>query len=477
LRELAEPLSFRDPDGYVFKAGDRILRYVLPHAAGDVRAFLESPLAANWTSAGKLVHSRILENPSQPDLPPECSGRLPQGAIIVEHDPVSFPNYPYEWTPGMLQSAAELTLELAREAMRAGFTLKDATPYNLIFDGGRPVFVDLLSIRRRDPTEAVWQPYAQFVRTFILPLIAFRYFGLRPDEILLAHRDGIEPERLLPLCPAYRLLLPPFLSTVTLPVLLARAGRGGTADRYRVRHARDADEAAFLLESLFARAGRLLRRTGKPPRNSATSQYMNSGHPYAATEFAGKERFVERAMERHLPRRVLDVGCNTGHFSRLAARTGARVVAIDRDEGAVDALWRSASHSARGILPLVVDIGRPPGACGWQNGECAAFLDRARGSFDCVLMLALLHHLVVNERVPLAAILQLAADLTTRWAVVEYIDPRDPNFQHIARGRDALHRDLTQENFESAAGRWFQIADAAAIGDTRRIYLLRKKGA
>ena len=92
-------------------------------------------------------------------------------------------------------------------------------------------------------------------------------------------------------------------------------------------------------------------------------------------------------------------------------------------------------------------------------------------------MLALLHHLVVNERVPLAAILQLAADLTTRWAVVEYIDPRDPNFQHIARGRDALHRDLTQENFESAAGRWFQIADAAAIGDTRRIYLLRKKGA
>jgi SAM-dependent methyltransferase len=426
---------------------------------------------------GKLARSVILKNPSEFELPAECSGRLPQGAVIVEHTPIHFRNYPYEWAPAMLRSAAELTLELAREAMRAGFTLKDATPCNLIFDGVRPVFVDLLSFRRRDLTESVWQPYAQFVRTFLLPLLAFRYFGLRPDEILLTHRDGLEPERLLALCPAYRLLLPPFLSTVTLPVLLARLDRGAAAERYGVRHARDNDEAAFLLESLFARAGRLLRRVSKRRRGGATLQYMDSGHPYAAAELAEKERFVERALERCSPGNVLDVGCNTGHFSRLAARTGARVVGIDRDPAVIDALWRSASQSTPGILPLVVDIARPPGACGWQNDECAAFLDCARGSFDCVLMLALMHHLAVNERVPLAAILQLAAELTTRWAVVEYIDPKDSNFQRIARGREALHRDMTRENFESAACRWFQIDDSAGIGATRRVYLLRKKGA
>jgi SAM-dependent methyltransferase len=374
-----------------------------------------------------------------------------------------------------------LTLELGREAMRAGFALKDATPYNVIFDGCTPVFVDLLSFRRRDPTESVWQPYAQFVRTFVLPLLAFRYFNLRPDEILLVHRDGIEPERLLSLCPIYRLLFPPFLSAVTLPVLLvSRSTRGAAADRaapdrYRVRHARDAEEAAFLLENLFRRAGGLLRRASRPRRSSDTLQYMDSGHPYAASELAEKERFVESVLERYSPRNVLDVGCNTGHFSRLAARSGAGVVAIDRDEAVIDVLWRSASQSASAILPLLVDIGRPPGACGWQNHECAAFLERARGRFDCVLMLALLHHLTVNERVPVAAILQLAAELTTHWAVVEYIDPADSNFQNIARGREALHRGLTRQSFEAAAGRWFEIADASDISVTRRIYLLRKK--
>ena len=36
-----------------------------------------------------------------------------------------------------------------------------------------------------------------------------------------------------------------------------------------------------------------------------------------------------------------------------------------------------------------------------------SFLDRARGNFDAVLMLAVIHHMLVTERVPLADILNL----------------------------------------------------------------------
>jgi SAM-dependent methyltransferase len=426
---------------------------------------------------GRLVHSRVLENPSSAELPPECSGALPAGAMVVEHAPLSFPNYPYEWAPEMLRAAAEMTLELAEGATREGFTLKDATPYNLIYDGSRPVFVDLLSFRRGDPRESIWQPYGQFVRTFVLPLLGCRYFGLRLDELLLPHRDGIEPEKLWELCPTYRLLFPPFLSSVTLPVMLSRGEKGASPQKYQPRQARDEQEAAFLLDSLFKRAGRQVRSAGKLRRRGAGLHYMVSGHPYTADELAGKERFIRSTLSRCQPRSILDIGCNTGHFSLLAARSGARVVAIDRDQAAIDALWRSASQTAPTLLPLVVDIGRPPGACGWRNSECASFLDRARGSFDSVWMLALIHHLLVSERVPLPAILQLVAELTTRWAVMEYVDPKDANFQQIARGRDELHRDVTRENFELAAGRRFDVVEAADLTPTRRIYLLEKKGA
>jgi len=122
----------------------------------------------------------------------------------------------------------------------------------------------------------------------------------------------------------------------------------------------------------------------------------------------------------------------------------------------------------------VVDIARPPGASGWANRECESFLGRARGQFDYVLVLALLHHLLVNERAPLPEIFALTAELTTQFAVIEYIDPADPQFQRIARGRDALHRELTRETFECAAGSFFRILEASDVSPTRRLYLMRK---
>ena len=177
---------------------------------------------------------------------------------------------------------------------------------------------------------------------------------------------------------------------------------------------------------------------------------MESGHNYSGEEVARKEAVVMKAVALSGGRNVLDIGCNTGHFSLLAARQGARVVAIDRDPAAVGKLWQSAAEARADVLPLAIDIARPPGASGWANREHASFLERARGRFDCVLMLALLHHLIVNERTPLDSIFELVAQLTTRIAVVEYIDPADEQFQRILRGRDSLHRDLTPRDFRTS---------------------------
>jgi SAM-dependent methyltransferase len=345
-----------------------------------------------------------------------------------------------------------------------------------MYHGPRPVFLDLLSLRRREPLESMWPPYAQFIRTFVYPLLACEYFGLRLDELLLVHRDGLEPARMLALCPLYRRLLPPFLDSVTLPALLEHRDKDLSPGRYAVRTARDVDEATFLLERLFNRARRLLGSQPPPPRRSAALSYMDSGHNYSDAEFAAKERFVLKAFESRPPKCVLDIGCNTGYFSLIAARRGARVVAIDHDPDAAGILWRSACAGNLDILPLAMDIARPPGACGWANRESIPFLDRARGQFDYVLLLALIHHLLVNERIPLLPVFELAAELTTRFAVIEYIDPADSQFQRIARGRDALHRDLNREAFEAAACSCFQMVESQDVSPTRRLYLFEKAG-
>jgi predicted RNA methylase len=400
----------------------------------------------------------------------------PEDALLLEHDPVPFPNYPYEWAPEMLHAAGALTLDFASSALEGGFELKDATPYNVMYCGARPVFLDVNSFSPRNPLDMLWRPYAQFVRTFVYPLLAVRHFGLRLDELLLVHRDGLEPERMLRLCSWWRRWMPPFLGSVTAPALMSRGGRD--ADRaFAPRLARDEREALFLIRRTLRRAQRLLSRAAVPGIENATTRYMTSGHTYTADQLAIKTRFVQDALSRIRPKRVLDIGCNTGHFSLVAAGAGASVVAIDRSPETIGAVWRAATAQNFDILPLVVDIARPPWGCGWANRECRAFLDRAAGAFDCVLMLAVMHHLVVNERVPFPMLFEFAAGLTTRALVAEYVDPSDSQFRMLARGRDVLYGQVTRSTFEDAAARWFRVMDSTDITPTRRLYLLEKDSA
>ena len=137
---VPEGRSFRDPDGSLVQAGGRILRCVAKAAAARLRIFLASPAAQDLFEAGKLIPTWEL-----PDWEHEALGRtwsFEEGqtaeAAWFEHEKVPFPSYPYEWSPGMLHSAARLTLDLSSRLHPAGLGLKDATPYNVQFVSGRP---------------------------------------------------------------------------------------------------------------------------------------------------------------------------------------------------------------------------------------------------------------------------------------------------------------------------------------------------
>jgi hypothetical protein len=123
----------------------------------------------------------------------------------------------------------------------------------------------------------------------------------------------------------------------------------------------------------------------------------------------------------------------------------------------------------------VVNLARPTPAIGWRNEECPSFLDRMRGGFEAVLMLAVLHHMLVTEQIPLPAILELAAELTSDLLFIEFISPKDPMFRRIVRGREELFEGLTQNVFEETANSWFDLVRRERLNQTRWLYLLRKR--
>ncbi|HWC76858.1 MAG TPA: class I SAM-dependent methyltransferase, partial [Blastocatellia bacterium] len=414
----------------------------------------------------------LLNDPHLNDLHLEA-----EGSALVEHERIPFQSFPYEWPPEMLHAAGCLTLDLAQVLLKEGLGLKDATPYNILFRGPTPVFVDVLSFEKRDPTDPIWLPYAQFVRTFLLPLLANRRFHLPLTQILLTRRDGLEPEDVYRLCGPLEKLRPPFLPLVSIPTWLGRKQSQDDQSVYQKKRWDNPEKARFFLDSLFKRLRRTLNRLEpRQTRNSAWSDYMTSNNNYTSEHFEAKQAFVESALQEVRPRRVLDVGCNTGHFSRIAARSGASVVAIDYDEAVAGEVWKLAVAEGLDILPLVVDLARPSPAIGWRNRECAGFLERAQHSFDAVLMLAVIHHLLVTERIPLDEIIDIAAELTTDLLVIEFVAPGDSMFKRLLRGREHLFVELTSEVFESECRRRFEIVRSQRLpGTERTLYLMRRR--
>lgn len=465
--------SFRDPAGRILLLGERVFRVVHPAAVDELEGFAQTRACCHSIETGRLVRTHMLTDSEARAVAAVDGGR------ILEHERIPFASYPYEWPAEMLCAAGTLTLDLAGSLLAEGYGLKDATPYNVLFQGPRPVFVDWLSFEKRDPQDPTWLAYAQFCRCFLLPLASNKHLGVPLDQLLLGRRDGVEPEEAYRWAGPLRRWFPPFLTLATIPVWLSASRNCADAGVYRKRRFQDAERAQFVLRGLFGRLRRILSRLApEEDRSSRWSGYMEQGVSYSTTQLAAKAEFVERTLEEFRPGWVLDAGANTGYFSAVAARRGGRVVAIDSDPVAAGRAWRRAWRQDLDILPLVVNLARPSPPTGWRNSECPSFLERARGRFDTVLMLALLHHLLVSERVPLEEVVDLAAELTRDLLVIEYVGTGDPMFRRITRGREDLHRGLTQESFEQACSCRFEIVRSRQLeGMDRCLYAMRKRTA
>jgi SAM-dependent methyltransferase len=216
----------------------------------------------------------------------------------------------------------------------------------------------------------------------------------------------------------------------------------------------------------------------REPVTSEWTQYEDevAERGFASGYFETKQQFVADVLTLTQPKSCLDLGCNTGRFSLMAVEAGARVVAVDRDPASVGALYLKARAERRNLLPLVQDIARPAPALGWNNSESFAFLDRAvQARFEMVMVLALVHHLCLVERVPLVEVTRLLARLVARWLVIEFVPREDPLARRMPDawigGSDWSRYD--QKVFEETFARYFRIARRTELaGSGRWIYLM-----
>jgi SAM-dependent methyltransferase len=396
--------------------------------------------------------------------------------MVLHHPRLWFASYPWEWTLGQWRAAAELTLRLQKEALADGWILKDATPLNILFDGCKPRLVDVLSFERRDPKSPVWLAYAQFVRTFLLPLVGHKWLKW-PLSVTSSRRDGFEPHEIYNALPRLRRFRRELLWPVTLPVMLEGKADNPDATRKARQRQQDPEIAKLVLQKSADGLVKQIRRAAPEPAQSAWSQYEITAQHYTQAEIEQKQRFVQSALETAKPTSVLDVGANTGTYSLMAAGTGARVLALEADPSAGDRILQRAQSAQANILPLIANLAWPTPGYGWENAETQSLLERMSQKFDFTLMLAVVHHLLLHDQIPLENIARLIAGVTRQWLLLEWVPLSDPMFQKLLRGREEIYGAVSEESWEHAISPYFEQTKRQELTNGRVLLLYRKRNA
>lgn len=330
------PLPGGNRTGRVFWIGDRIVRGIQPGYEPHYRDVLE------LCDRHDLFRHGIARTWIANDMFLPGTGYT----LFLEHERIPFITYAHEWPPSMFRDAALFHIGLDQFLQQEGLLLLDMHPYNILFDGVRPVYVDFPKIARIEDLKLFNRD--RHKKRFPGRRIRNRYVFWRMDPIFV--RD--------------------FIPMFFRPLLLMDAGKH---PQYRsfIRYFSDRGRHPVMT---WKECARIL------PRSIVSS--VSATIIQAASVAAGKEQFwhvLHRSVARlevspgpasedltfipptlgevirqGSPSTLLDIG-SRGAISLVAARKGCTVVAIDPDERSMDALYRTAREADLRIIPLVID--------------------------------------------------------------------------------------------------------------------------
>lgn len=429
------PHSFADDSGRVFRWNDKLWRGInVQHAPFFDRLFRDGVIQA-LVDRGLLIES-------------EPTNLTVDGyAMVVSHRSVPFVSYPNEWCAGMLKDASLTILDLAIELTQRHLTLKDAHPWNVLFDSVRPVYVDLTSIAPlRD--RSTWGAYDEFCRFCYYPLILMSLGQERIARSLLPEYEGVLRTELLTLTRGSlpctfvidRLLRRGFNSLLSIINREPRRSALGL-----LKQARRGLEA-IRLPSYSSRHRQRLR-------DSMFSSALEQGTPLSLA--------LRKILTRLRPATILDMSRGPLWTTLVPATMGFNVVSSDPDTARVSALYETARDKNLSILPLIVDFIKPTPSVGYPNHYSIGATERLK--CDLVMAFGLTDRVASENHFSFDLIAEGLASFSKRWLVV--------GFREGARGELSLK----PEGFIAALSKRFRDVSVVPSGQQAGTLLVCEK--
>lgn len=426
--------SFRDPSGHVYESNGRIFRTITERAVDEYRFARDSGVLQSLADRGLLIPS------DEVSLAEAGLEDIPDVVLAVEHPRLPFISYPYEWPFPALKAAALLHLDLNIELVAHGMTLSDATAFNVQFRGNKPVFIDLLSLRRYREGE-YWTGYRQFCDQFLNPLLLRALAGVTHNAWCRGSPEGIAASDIVRLLPWRKKISPRVFAHVGLQSKFQTADV--SQDKAKSLKSGKLSKSAYL-GILHQLRGWI---AGLKPAGSGTTVWQDyvGTHSYSDEEQQTKKAFIGEFVEAVQPAMLWDFGCNTGDFSEVALSAGAgAVIGFDFDQGALDAAFERSRDRNLDFLPLFQDATNPSPDQGWKQRERDGLAGRRNA--DALLALALVHHLAIGKNVPLPDVVDWLVGMAPQ-GVIEFVPKDDPMIQRMLMLRDDIFDGYSYELF------------------------------
>ena len=496
--EEVDLLQGFDPLGEVFSYKGRILRGVFEGQGRRVLSVYRTCQHAGLFNAG-LIPTTVCPNGDWTHMGYD---------VVLEHQPVHFVTYAFEWPPSMFQDAALFQLQLTLTLLHHELLLKDCgVTTNVAFDGIRPKYIDFLSIiPKEDLVKQTWLDPLCFQSPF--QLLWSKETALFNEIFCRMFYPGVlYPMYLLKLkgyASAQKRLFETVLNTSQDAITEKEAFQGaqnGLETSYRQalasrEHALIHDDWKRFIEILQREIGGI---DVALKASDYTTYYGEKKEDFdfrPSPDWKPKQWAVFNALQKFKPQTVLDIGANTGWFSILAARSGARVLAMDNDAACMDILYRKAKEERLPILPVVMDFTSPtPEVAAHVSLENSSrrqlsrfksngpilrsSVQRMQGDF--VLALAILHHLVLGSGKKLGDVIKTLASYAGEALLIEFVSREDPLivgepqfFKAHYQNPNDFH-DYTADECRSCLERFFQAVEIKKLTDTRSLFVCSQK--
>lgn len=422
---MDEPSSFRDPSGKIFYDKARVYRAIFPNYVDNFNSLMSSGLYARLIEEGLLIPHR------------DSRKRYPGAAKVIAPQPVPFISYPYEWCFSQLKDAALATLKIQKIALDHGMVLKDGSAYNIQFVKNKPVLIDTLSFEKRGG-DRPWVAYQQFTRHFLAPLALMAKTDVRLSQLLASNIDGVPLDLASKLLPHRSKLNPGLLTHIHLHSSFQK--RHEKPKKTKVKPMSKASLYG-LVDNLASTVASLKL---KGIETEWGSYYRDTNYSTAAMH--DKKRIIEEIAKKTAAEKVLDLGSNTGVFSKLFSKRNISVLSLDVDPLAVEKNYqRCKSEGDEHTFPALYDISNPSPAIGFRNMERPALFDRFKP--DMVLALALIHHLRITHNIPLADMADYFRSVSPD-QVVEWVPKDDSQVRRMLYSRQDVFDDYDVKCFE-----------------------------